>query len=1114
MAKVSVARGARRSGAKGLGPYDTEGHDKRFSRCKNDPVLGGRWLWWGALVSGLVFWGGEARGDSRGELRVQPASNLAGLLGRPLAAVQIETEGALWAERLSSSQAKLGEPVTAELARRVMDELLGTGRFASARAELLEIEGQVTLVVWVRPRRVVARLFIYGSRLDDSDTRRELGLVEGADVTELDLERARTTLERAHGKVGFTTAQVTVNAEDTDDPMGVLLRVQVTPGPPERISAVLIEVAPSPHHTALVPLLDNFGLERGDVRDADELALRRTALEKDLSQAGFYEARVDATYDERSVLQLKIWSGPRFQLRFHGQQSFDRIALSAALNLAEKRQPVPELLEAQLRDYYVRHGFLDAQVRIKRRDSKDGLTSDLDVLILERPRVSVVERVYPCLGKLKRARELDEEIDGILYEQFPVPPVLDAPDGPLTDEMLTNSKTSTVPSPLTNSPYATYSKEAYQRAAEHLEELLQSEGYLHAEVGPVSFVRRRCSKSSPPGACQPEGERSLPVPSCEIGRPYQRVDSDTCESTAEGARCEAEGIVVLPVRPGPLARLYDIALDGNEFFSRAELMKKLGVELGQVVERARIEAGLRRIRDLYAEEGFAFAEVESALELSPDKTRARMVLSISERKQVTISRVVVRGATRTRESLIRKRIALESGKLFRRSLVTRTQRQVESLGVFNSVSVALEDPGVPAREKVLLVTVAERMPQYLDIKGGFSTGDGFRIGFEYGHRNIGGEAIQLTLRSQLGLRPPFLIVEDDVRARYSRLNLSQLLERRNTLTLSFPETGLGPLFRFELEGQDILDNQRDYSQRRDAGEARLLFDPSRTWRFILSGSVELNNVALLALVDDINRDELEQILGRNPNARVPQGESVAFAQELEATWDLRDRPLAATRGTVLGASIEHVTAVPTDSAISCNDPQAGVFDPTCSEFLRLSARAGVYVPLSKRGLVFAAAVRGGVIQHLTNDSRTYPDRLFFMGGVNTLRGFPQDSLVPEDVAALLLDPSSDLTINQVVLRGGDVFINPRFELRIPLMGNVETALFLDTGNVWADRDNFDLLALRYSVGTGIRYQTPIGPLVFDYGFNIDRVLDALLPDRPNQRTWESLGAFHFSIGYF
>src|SRR5690606_32499943 len=153
-----------------------------------------------------------------------------------------------------------------------------------------------------------------------------------------------------------------------------------------------------------------------------------------------------------------------------------------------------------------------------------------------------------------------------------------------------------------------------------------------------------------------------------------------------------------------------------------------------------------------------------------------------------------------------------------------------------------------------------------------------------------------------------------------------------------------------------------------------------------------------------------------------------------------------------------------------------------------------YVRLNERGLALAVSLRGGVNQQLIPGSRTYPDRLFFLGGMDSIRGFLQDSLVPEDIAQELLHPqdlSAPLNLRQVVIRGGDAFINPRAELRIPLTPSVATALFVDAGNWWTEPKEVRPWKLRYSVGTGLRMGTPIGPLVFDYGFNVQRILDEL-----------------------
>jgi outer membrane protein insertion porin family len=444
------------------------------------------------------------------------------------------------------------------------------------------------------------------------------------------------------------------------------------------------------------------------------------------------------------------------------------------------------------------------------------------------------------------------------------------------------------------------------------------------------------------------------------------------------------------------------------------------------------------------------------------------------------------------------------------------------------VSVGFEDPYVPAREKVVIVELEERVPQYLDVRPGFSTGEGFRVSFEYGHRNLGGQAILLTLRSQLGYLPTAFILESDVQQKYNELHVGERLERRDTATVEFPNIGLGPLFRLSVEGVDVRDNARDYGLSKDAGIVTLSYRPDRRISVQLGASLERNYAQIFG---DDQKNALKCYLQTNPQQqnlfRVPQGVSIAIAQRLGVTWDRRDNPLDATSGTFVSASAEHVHAIPIDSSQS-QDTGCGtattaammdqtVIDPfqaTPSDFMRYTGRVAGYVRLNDKGLALAMSFRAGIIQHLMANSQTYPDRLFFMGGVDSLRGFLQDSLVPQDIAKRLLNPNSGLVLNDVVIRGGDVFFNPRAELRIPVGSSVETALFVDAGNLWTDPTRVNPLELRYAVGTGLRIATPIGPLVFDYGFNVDRVLDGLFPNRDNQRFWEDLGAFHFSIGLY
>ncbi|MBI4700259.1 MAG: BamA/TamA family outer membrane protein [Deltaproteobacteria bacterium] len=122
--------------------------------------------------------------------------------------------------------------------------------------------------------------------------------------------------------------------------------------------------------------------------------------------------------------------------------------------------------------------------------------------------------------------------------------------------------------------------------------------------------------------------------------------------------------------------------------------------------------------------------------------------------------------------------------------------------------------------------------------------------------------------------------------------------------------------------------------------------------------------------------------------------------------------------------------------------------------------------------------------------------------------------MPEDLAQKILSGETvredgqerPLDASDVPVRGGNLFVCPRIELRAPLTDTFGLGLFLDTGNVWSSEDSIgtpmDLLRLRYAAGAGLRLATPIGPLAFDYGFNLIR------------RPWEDLGALHFSVGVF
>jgi outer membrane protein assembly factor BamA len=729
--------------------------------------------------------------------------------------------------------------------------------------------------------------------------------------------------------------------------------------------------------------------------------------------------------------------------------------------------------------------------------------------IRENEQVRVTKRVFPCLAADVNPDKVGQEIESFLEEDLPGAGAFSTGDPNVIDSLFGPKQFAGERGrPLDLNPAMTFAPDTYDRALKHLRDLYHSQGYLNAVVGPVSIVRETCGKRSTAGRCVPDPPKDSVRARCQrdaLGLPLpepQVPETLTCRpDPAKHVRCSPDVTLRIPIHLGPQTALYDLAFEGNKTFTDKRLASIAELSLGAPLSNVELEAARLRLLDEYRNLGFAYAEVRTAIEPSPDRTRARARFTIIERDLVKVRDFVVKGAVNTEKNLILRRLALRKEEPYRQEWIRLSEERIATLGTFASVSISLEDPDVPQKDKRVIVTVVEQPSQYLDPRIGFSTGEGFRFAFEYGHKNIGGQAISLTLRVQLSYLFDFIILDPTVREHYASLSVLNRLERRNTASIAFPEIGLGPLVSFSIDGIDARDNQRDYGLTREAFVPTLTYRPIRTITTQLGASVELNDVQILECDQENPKDRekcASDIYGR---LNVPEGRTGVVAQRVSFSWDGRDNPFAATKGLLITSGVEYVRNFSVEDA--------GEVAPFPSNFLRITGRVAGYLRLSKSGAALAMSLSGGYNVQLDENSRTYPDRLFFLGGVDSLRAFLADSLVPEDFAQRIdydedhiMDPTKRFTIDDVAIRGGDIFLNPRIELRIPINETFQTGIFLDTGNLWRDPEEIDLFALRYAAGAGLRITTPIGPLALDYGIN-------LIP-----RDWEDFGAFHFSIGLF
>ena len=1043
------------------------------------------------------------------------------LLGKPIRRIDVVVAGDRWTTPPTITSIRLGEPLSAETARRAMREVLAGGRVARANVETFAEGDGAVLRVHVLPRRLVVRIQLIGGVLDATGTLEAAEIGSGTELTPPFLTVIRRRIQRHYAQHGFPSAAIVVDTTDTDDPGRVLLSIRITPGPPQLLSQRVFVIDPRADRE-VGGLKAKYRVTPGARLDEPVLADADRELAELLRQRGFLRAEVHHNVvhaGAASTLEIHVDAGPRLVPSFDGNRAFDSDQLTEALNL----EKAPDGRLAELRDrllaFYVARGFHDAEVTGVERGGADDPVHYLAFTVRENPQVRVTNRVFPCLDKEVTPDEVGGEIDSFLGEELPGSETF-SPGDPRAILGLFGPTMSAggrgLPADL--NPLVTYAPETYERALKHLRDLYHSKGYLNAVIGPISVLRSACKRGSPAGVCLPEPPPTALRARClkdSLGLPLPEPtvpETFTCRpDPGHNVVCSPQITLRIPIALGPQMTLYDLAFEGNHKLTEHDLGGIAALSLGDPLSNVDAEAARIRVLDAYRLRGFAYADVRVALEPSPDRTRARVRFTITERDPVYVEDFVIKGNKHTETSVILRRLQLRRGGTYNQNLVRQSEERLATLGVFSSVSVALEDPEVPQRIKRVIITVVESDTFSIGAHLGFSTGEGVRFGADFEGRNLGGLAITFALHLQLGYLPDFLILDDGVRQNFGltpladgftyrdRLAIVDRLERRNTITLTFPEIGLSPAFSLALEGIDVRHNQRDFGLSKDAVVPSLSYRPIRGLAAQLSVSAERNDVQIF------NRDAQH---GTFSIIRAPEGLTLALAQRINFTWDLRDNPFNASRGALFSTSLEHVNSFPLSSE---NDDGSST---ETSHFLRFTGRVSAYVSLPRK-LVLAMSVAAGYNLQLFNKSSTYPDRLFFLGGVDSLRSFLADSVVPQDVASRIVDgdlthcgaggsstATSALSICNVGIRGGDIVLNPRAELRVPLTDTFQAGLFLDAGNVWTGDASVDLSVLRYALGAGLRIGTPIGPIAFDYGVNM------------NRRLWEDFGAFHFSIGLF
>jgi len=478
---------------------------------------------------------------------------------------------------------------------------------------------------------------------------------------------------------------------------------------------------------------------------------------------------------------------------------------------------------------------------------------------------------------------------------------------------------------------------------------------------------------------------------------------------------EADGIVVnFKISEGPRFKVGKVDLSGDLILPKEELMKKLKITKEPFYNRETLRADVIALTDLYTDEGYAYADISPKVDQDNEKLLADITLQIDKRNQVYFERIQISGNTKTRDKVIRRELRVYEGELYRGSQLKRGIRNLNRLDYFQNVKVDTSKGSAEDKMK-MNVEVTEKNTGAFSIGAGYSTMENAFVTGSISERNFLGRGQTLGLRGQVGSKTQ----------RY-------VLSFTEPWLFDIPLSAGAELYKWDYEFDD-------YDKDSIGGKTRFsypLYDFIRGYFTYTLDYTDIRNVDENAALS-IKKDE---------------GTHLTSSITLMPKYDSRDSIFNAKSGAMHSIEYEF----------------AGLGGDV--GFNKIIGDTGWYFPLFWKfiGLVHG---RAGYVKKLPNWDLPDYDK-FYLGGINSLRGFKRDDLAPQENGSSV---------------GGEKFVQGNFEIKFPLLEEqgIFLILFLDTGAVYSEDESWDFNKLRESAGPELRWLSPIGPIRLAYGFILD-----------------------------
>src|SRR5438874_2861116 len=524
------------------------------------------------------------------------------------------------------------------------------------------------------------------------------------------------------------------------------------------------------------------------------------------------------------------------------------------------------------------------------------------------------------------------------------------------------------------------------------------------------------------------------------------------------------------------------------------------VSVGSVYNAEALEKSVEEMQIEASRRGYAFAVVRPRGDRNFEAHTVSIVFAVDEGPRTYIERINVRGNTRTRDYVIRREFDLSEGDAYNRALVDRAERRLKNLDFFKSVKI-LTEPGSSTDRVILVVDLEEKSTGDFSVSGGYSTTDGALAEVSISERNFLGRGLyakaavtygQYARGGSLSFVDPYLF---DYRVAlgldlFYREQLANSYISYGTKTLGFsPRLGftlredLALQLRYSIYQQEISLPNNLANCNNNPANSLLAFNPSPAFAASQTPPIDLASTNGLGCYFD--------------------GEaSLPVRKELQS-----GKALTSSVGYSLNYNTLDNNKNPTDGLlIDWKQDFAGVGGDV--KYIKSAVDAKYYTPLVA-DIVGLIHLQGGMLNQFGGSELGMLDH--FQMGPNLVRGFARNGIGPRD-----MNPFGTMDA-----LGGTKYWGASFELQMPFWFlpkevGLKGSVYADAGGLfdykgptsWAQTGEVNVpgcikptqvtattaaapgtcLGLQYddsnvvrsSVGVGIIWASPFGPLRFDY----------------------------------